>query len=185
MLEDKTEGKLQSIKAFAAQYDRLKQFEEQLDYLANYGQQETRCLLYEACRQAGTKTERQMLRVQTSCRLSASPARLNPRRRYNSCAASLSFRTSSRCGGWLKDSRSRFATPCRRNSGCTHRFRIDESLGSSVAKPARSPFGPNAIRYWNCFSRRFTSGRSRNRRSSSGRISRTRKFATASFTPRV
>ena len=45
MIVDKTDGKLQSIKAFAAQHDKLKQFEEQLDYLVNYGQQETQCVL--------------------------------------------------------------------------------------------------------------------------------------------
>lgn len=45
MLEDKTDGKLQSIKAFAAQHDKLEQLQEQLDYLANYGQQETKCIL--------------------------------------------------------------------------------------------------------------------------------------------
>lgn len=46
MIEDKTDGKLQSIIVFAAQHNRLKQLQEQLDYLANYGQQETRCVLY-------------------------------------------------------------------------------------------------------------------------------------------
>lgn len=45
MLEDKTDGKLESIKAFAARCGKLKQLQEQLDYLANYGQQETRCNL--------------------------------------------------------------------------------------------------------------------------------------------
>lgn len=46
MLEDKSNGALQVIKDFAKQTDRLQQLQDRLDYLANYGQSETRCRLY-------------------------------------------------------------------------------------------------------------------------------------------
>lgn len=47
MLEDRTNGKLQSIKAFAAETGREEQLQQKLDYLANYGAQETKCVLFQ------------------------------------------------------------------------------------------------------------------------------------------
>lgn len=46
MLVDRTNGKLDDIKAFAAETGREAQLQQKLDYLANYSQQETRCLLF-------------------------------------------------------------------------------------------------------------------------------------------
>jgi hypothetical protein len=46
MLVDKTGGALDKIKAFAAQHNKLEQLTQELEYLANYGQSETQCLLY-------------------------------------------------------------------------------------------------------------------------------------------
>lgn len=45
MLEDRTNGMLDAIKAFAAETGREEQLQEKLDYLANYGDQETKCVL--------------------------------------------------------------------------------------------------------------------------------------------
>lgn len=46
MLIDKTNGKLDQVKEFAAKIDMSTQLQEQLDYLANYSARETRCLLF-------------------------------------------------------------------------------------------------------------------------------------------
>lgn len=46
MLEDRTNGRLAEIKAFAAETGREEQLQQELDYLANYGAQETRCVLF-------------------------------------------------------------------------------------------------------------------------------------------
>jgi hypothetical protein len=46
MLDDKSNGGLDKIKAFAEETGRSEQLQEKLDYLANYGAQETRCVLF-------------------------------------------------------------------------------------------------------------------------------------------
>lgn len=46
MIVDKTNGYLDEVKAFADKAGRAEQLQKELDYLANYSQQETRCLLY-------------------------------------------------------------------------------------------------------------------------------------------
>ncbi|RLC88674.1 MAG: hypothetical protein DRJ03_02015 [Chloroflexi bacterium] len=46
MLEDKTDGHLDKVKEFAEKAGKLDDLEKRLNYLGDYAQQETRCLLY-------------------------------------------------------------------------------------------------------------------------------------------
>jgi hypothetical protein len=46
MLEDRTNGKLEEIKAFAAETGREEQLQKELDYLGNYSAQETKCVFF-------------------------------------------------------------------------------------------------------------------------------------------
>ena len=46
MLVDKTNGKLDEVKEFAAKVGKSEQLQKELDYLANYSDRETRCLLF-------------------------------------------------------------------------------------------------------------------------------------------
>lgn len=46
MIDDRTDGYLDEVKAFAERAGKTEQLQKQLDYLANYSQSETRCLLF-------------------------------------------------------------------------------------------------------------------------------------------
>jgi len=46
MLEDATNGKLSEIRAFAEKVGKAAQLKEKLDYLGNYSDRETKCVLY-------------------------------------------------------------------------------------------------------------------------------------------
>ena len=46
MIDDKTNGYIDEVKAFAERTGRSDQLQGELDYLSNYGGQETRCVLY-------------------------------------------------------------------------------------------------------------------------------------------
>jgi len=46
MLEDQTNGELELAKEFAAKVGKADDLQKQLDYLANYSDRETKCVLY-------------------------------------------------------------------------------------------------------------------------------------------
>ena len=46
MIEDRTNGKLDLVKVFAAKVGKTDDLQKQLDYLAGYSDNETRCVLY-------------------------------------------------------------------------------------------------------------------------------------------